>query len=349
MSLELTLRGLEPRDARAVHALASDPLVARTGGGTPFDFEEGWQKRIAEVQHARTLLLGAFDGDALVGVGVMDGQAAIRRRHVASVALMVAPHAQGRGVGSRLLSAMIDAGETWWGYLRFELAVHADHARAIALYERHGFVLETRRRKDMLRDGELVDALGMARLREGYAPPPALGAPPPIPPRGPRVSPIVRARRKSDAAAFAKLHSEPSVMEGTWQMPFQTEAAWVARFEQTPPGSHVLVAEVDGELVGSAGLFALGTSPRLRHAASFGISVHPAMQGRGVGDALLRAILEQADTWLGLVRVELDVYADNERARALYERHGFVVEGRARAMALRRGTHVDAYAMARVR
>ncbi len=349
MTLDPTLRALEPGDARAVHRLASDPDVARTGGGSPYDFEDAWIARLATAAPDRHLFLGAFDGDALLGVGILDAQVAVRRRHVGRVAILVASHVRRRGIGSRLLSALVDSGERWFGHLRLELSVQADHEAAIGLYRKHGFEIETHARADMLRDGVLVDAVGMARLRPGFVAPAELGEPPPVPARGDRLAPIVRARRKSDAAQMARLHSEPSVMEGTWQMPFQTESAWAARFDATPPGSTVLLAEVDGAIVGSSGLFPIGAGGRKSHAASFGISVHPSAQGCGVGDALMRAILDQADHWLGLRRVELDVYVDNDRARALYERHGFVTEGRCHMMALRRGTYVDSFTMARVR
>lgn len=201
----------------------------------------------------------------------------------------------------------------------------------------------------MLRDGALVDALGMARIRPGLVVPPEHGAPPPIPERRGRLTPILRAPRKTDAAQLARLHSDPSVMEGTWQVPFQSEAAWVVRLETAPPGATIIVAEVDAAIVGAAGLFPLHGGPRTRHSAMFGIAVRSDAQGRGVGDALMRAILAHADGWLGLRRVELDVFVDNDRARALYERHGFVLEGRARLCALRRGTYVDAFAMSRIR
>jgi putative acetyltransferase len=349
VTIAVALRALEPRDARAVHQLVTDPEVARTGGAVPFESEDVWIQRLGTPKPDRVLLLGAFDRDALVGFGSIETHASVRRRHVGSIGLALAPRAQGQGIGARLLDALVSSGESWFGHVRIELCVHADHARAIALYDKHGFVVETQRRADMLRDGDLVDALGMARIREGFVPPPELGAPPPIPARRGRLTPLLRARRKTDAAQMARLHSEPSVMEGTWQMPFQSEAAWAARFEVTPAGATIIVAELDGTIVGSAGLFPIGTGPRTRHNAMFGIAVHPDVQGAGVGDALLRAILAQADGWLGLRRVELDVFVDNERARILYERHGFVLEGRARMTALRRGTFVDSFAMARIR
>ena len=80
-----------------------------------------------------------------------------------------------------------------------------------------------------------------------------------------------------------------------------------------------------------------------------GIGVRDSVRRRGVGTALLRAILELADNWLDLRRLELTVFADNEPAIALYERHGFVREGLMSAYAFRDGSYVDTLLMARVR
>lgn len=60
-------------------------------------------------------------------------------------------------------------------------------------------------------------------------------------------------------------------------------------------------------------------------------------------------ILDLADRWLGLVRVELHVNADNDRAVRLYERFGFEKEGRLRANFVREGAYVDSFVMARLR
>ena len=111
----------------------------------------------------------------------------------------------------------------------------------------------------------------------------------------------------------------------------------------------MLVAEVDGELVGSAGLHPTGPALRRRHVMMLGISVVGAMQGRGVGTALMAALCDYADQWLGIRRLELDVYADNQRALALYRKFGFEVEGTHRGYAMRDGVLVDSLSMARLR
>lgn len=63
----------------------------------------------------------------------------------------------------------------------------------------------------------------------------------------------------------------------------------------------------------------------------------------------MTAITDLSDHYLGLTRLELEAYVDNERAQKLYRRHGFLPEGVFRAYAFRRGTYVDAVHMARVR
>lgn len=56
------------------------------------------------------------------------------------------------------------------------------------------------------------------------------------------------------------------------------------------------------------------------------MGVHPEHRGRGLGKRLASEAIRRA--WeKGLEKVELDVYASNAKARALYERLGFVIEG----------------------
>jgi putative acetyltransferase len=63
----------------------------------------------------------------------------------------------------------------------------------------------------------------------------------------------------------------------------------------------------------------------------------------------MAAVLEVADNWMNLHRVELTVFADNEAALALYRKFGFETEGRLRDYAIRDGVLVDAISMARLK
>jgi putative acetyltransferase len=77
--------------------------------------------------------------------------------------------------------------------------------------------------------------------------------------------------------------------------------------------------------------------------------VHKDYQGQGIGKKLLETLLDIADNWLMLVRVELDVYTDNERAINLYKKYGFEPEGIQRKSAIRNGKYIDALMMARLK
>jgi putative acetyltransferase len=79
-----------------------------------------------------------------------------------------------------------------------------------------------------------------------------------------------------------------------------------------------------------------------------GVSVGKSAQGQGVGTALMAALCEYADRWLGTLRIELTVYTDNEAAVKLYRKFGFEIEGTLRGYAMRDGEYVDAYTMARL-
>lgn len=161
----------------------------------------------------------------------------------------------------------------------------------------------------------------------------------------------IRRCQVSDAAAISELMSDPEVFGGLLQLPFPSEELWRQRLAEglsAGKGDLHLVAILDGKLVGTAGLHADGTTVRRRHAMSLGICVAADAQGRGVGKALMAALLDYADNWGQVLRTELTVYSDNERAIGLYRRFGFEIEGTMRAYALRNGAYVDVLAMARL-
>lgn len=152
-----------------------------------------------------------------------------------------------------------------------------------------------------------------------------------------------------DYKAVQQIHAQPGVIRGTLQLPFPSAEVWKRRLADKPDALYSLVASIDGDVIGMLGVWIDTHSPRRRHAAGIGMAVHDRWQGRGVGTALLRAGLDLADSWLNVIRLELHVFTDNERAIALYRRFGFEVEGTLRKYAYRAGRFDDAYLMARIR
>lgn len=162
----------------------------------------------------------------------------------------------------------------------------------------------------------------------------------------------LRRARPEDAADYAAMMNDPLVYPGVMQLPYTDAAFWRERLAASVGGPGQaelnLVAVSEGRVIGSAGLHPAAPHVRRRHVMYLGITVCGPWQGRGVGSLLMAALCEHADRWLGALRLELTVYTDNERAIALYRKHGFEIEGTHRAYVLRDGRFVDAYAMARL-
>ncbi|HEV7305408.1 GNAT family N-acetyltransferase [Ensifer sp.] len=157
----------------------------------------------------------------------------------------------------------------------------------------------------------------------------------------------IRAARIVDFEAIAALMSQPGIRSGTLRQPFSTPELTRKWLESLSDDSVVVVAERAGRILGMAGLHR--SKGRRQHSAALGISVDDDHRGEGIGKSLLTALIDAADNWLGISRIELTVFTDNEAAIALYRKAGFEMEGTHRAYALRHGVLADVFAMARVR
>ncbi len=157
---------------------------------------------------------------------------------------------------------------------------------------------------------------------------------------------IVRALEPGDFPAIAEIHRQPGAIAGTLGFPLQSVVDNEQRF-RVDAQNRMLVAEIDGRVVGDAGLNL--NRGRRAHSGGIGMAVHDDFQGRGVGTAFMHRLTDLADNWYNLLRLELQVYIDNDPAIRLYQRFGFVIEGTLRSFAYRAGEFVDAYYMARLR
>ncbi len=157
----------------------------------------------------------------------------------------------------------------------------------------------------------------------------------------------VRPQRSSDGPAIAEIFESTAVVAETSQLPYLPADFWSTLYERRSDQAAVLIAEIDGRVAGHLGLIP-DARPRRRHVGSFGLAVHEDFHGQGAGAALMEAMLELADNWFGLLRVELTVYAHNKHAIRLYERFGFREEGRSPCDTMVAGKLADSVSMARL-
>ncbi len=163
----------------------------------------------------------------------------------------------------------------------------------------------------------------------------------------------IRPAEISDARGINALRRMPGVMEnilGIPSEPLKRSEEYLAGIDSNNHQFVAVIKNDDGTdlVIGTAGLN-VSPRPRNRHTATIGIMVHKDYQEKQVGTALMQAVLDVADNWLMLVRVELTVFVDNERAIHLYEKLGFEKEGIVRKAAIRNGEYTDEYLMSRIR
>lgn len=110
----------------------------------------------------------------------------------------------------------------------------------------------------------------------------------------------------------------------------------------------MIAAFVNNELAGNASISCFRNHIKLKHRAVFGISIKEKYWNNGIGNALLREIIEQARQ-MGFEQIELGVFSDNEKAKDLYKKHGFEVWGNMKnAYKLKDGTYRDEIIMGRM-
>jgi ribosomal protein S18 acetylase RimI-like enzyme len=114
---------------------------------------------------------------------------------------------------------------------------------------------------------------------------------------------------EESAAAFSSTLAQ-------WTGPGDTEERWRARLSNVPFN---VVLRSDGAPAGMISAYVRADDT----VELISMWVAPFARGRGVGDTAVRAVLGWADPQ----KVVLSVKADNKRAIALYQRHGFVDAG----------------------
>lgn len=162
----------------------------------------------------------------------------------------------------------------------------------------------------------------------------------------------IRPIRLSDAESMHALRIQTGVFETLFATPTERITGCEEYIAGMGPNTHSLAAvvEKDGEeiVIGHIAL-EIPFMPRRRHVGQIGVMIHKDYQNQGVGSELFRRMLDVADNWLMLQRLELTVFANNRRARHLYEKMGFQEEGVMRMAVIQNGAYTDEIMMGRIR
>ncbi|NNE12191.1 MAG: GNAT family N-acetyltransferase [Ilumatobacter sp.] len=159
----------------------------------------------------------------------------------------------------------------------------------------------------------------------------------------------VRAATADDAEQLHAILDSPHVLDGTMRIPHSTvESTWESLRPNTDQRLLVAVDRSD-RVVGLLVLVTHLGAPRFHHVAHIDlVATHPAHQGRGAAGLLINTVIEMAEQWMAIERLELIVFTGNVGAARLYERLGFRVEGTMEHYGFARGRYVDAHVMARL-
>ncbi|GAL17543.1 putative acetyltransferase [Vibrio maritimus] len=158
----------------------------------------------------------------------------------------------------------------------------------------------------------------------------------------------IRPTEEKDAAGLCELFSQPKVQRETLHLPHSSLKMWQERLSNIPTGVYTFVAELDEKIVGNIAL-THSQRPRTMHTATFGIAVHDNYHDMGIGSQLIETVIDLADNWLNLMRMQIEVNTDNKAAIALYSKYGFEIEGEALCSAFRDGEYISTYYMARLK
>ena len=142
----------------------------------------------------------------------------------------------------------------------------------------------------------------------------------------------IRAGRRDDAVAAARLERAVSAVPGLLvTRPSEVRAAYQRRLiAQAKARKGVyLVADDNGKVVGVASLRPMDLRA-IAHVFRLSIVLALTHIGQGIGTNLMKALLARAKRSRSVQKVELLVRASNLRARRLYGRFGFRLEGRLR-------------------
>ena len=124
---------------------------------------ENIRNRLSSINDSMTALLGAYDGESLIGFINLSRNGANRAKHSAYIVMGVLSSHTGKGIGKLLFISA----EEWakkHNVTRLELTAMTHNINAVKLYEKVGFTKEGVKKNSLLVDGEYVDEFYMGKI-----------------------------------------------------------------------------------------------------------------------------------------------------------------------------------------
>jgi L-phenylalanine/L-methionine N-acetyltransferase len=160
----------------------------------------------------------------------------------------------------------------------------------------------------------------------------------------------IRRAELKDAPALASLFSDATMLQLTDVAPYSAASHWEQRLADYADLSHLpLIATAGDVIVGVILLQGFPNHIRRKHSASIRLlAVRAAHRRRGVGRALVDAVIEGCDHWLNVRRIDVTIDAASAALTRYYASFGFVDEGVKRRETLVAGNYGDLRILSRI-
>jgi putative acetyltransferase len=160
--MDINIRQASLEDCEELYSIRQMPKVMENILSYQNEPKDGIKNKF--LNKGQDLWIVAEAEDKVVGLIILGVHKNPRKSHVGYLTIMVNSNYHGMGIGSKLMSTVMDIADNNLKLKRLELSVFIENERAINLYKKFGFDIEGIAKMTALRNGVYCDEYNMARL-----------------------------------------------------------------------------------------------------------------------------------------------------------------------------------------